>query len=63
MNRAVKLNPNHPSWNEHDRAFALYMLGCYKEAAAIIEMAPIPPAWMLTRLAACYAQMGDLSMA
>jgi TolB-like protein len=63
MNRAVKLNPVHPPWYEHDRAFALYTLGDYKGAAESIELTPIPPAWMLTWLAACYAQMGELELA
>jgi TolB-like protein len=63
MNRAVKLNPVHPPWYEHDRAFALYSLGDYRGAAASIELTPKPPAWMLTWLAACYAQMGELELA
>ena len=63
MDRAVKLNPIHPPWYEHDRAFALYILGRYEEAATSIELTPTPPPSMLTWLAACYAQMGDLNSA
>jgi TolB-like protein len=63
MDRAVKLNPIHPPWYEHDRSFALYLLGEYRKAAEMIELDPILPPWMLTWLAACYAQMGNLEMA
>jgi tetratricopeptide (TPR) repeat protein len=63
MKRAVRLNPIYPSWYMHDRAFAHYILGDYKAAAACIELDPLPPAWMSTWLAACYAQMGDMEMA
>lgn len=63
MDRAVQINPIHPPWYEHDRSFALYMLGDYRAAAAAIELTPIPPAWMRTWLAACYAQMGDIETA
>jgi DNA-binding winged helix-turn-helix (wHTH) protein len=63
IDRAIALNPIHPSWYEHDRSFALYLLGEYRQAADAIELSPIPPAWMRAWLAACYAQMGDLSTA
>ncbi len=63
MDRAVKLNPIHPQWYEHDRSFALYLLGEYAKAAEMIELTPPLPPWMLTWLAACYAQMGNLDMA
>jgi DNA-binding winged helix-turn-helix (wHTH) protein len=60
IDRAIVLNPIHPSWYEHDRAFALYLLGEYRKAADAIELSPIPPAWMRAWLAACYAQLGDM---
>jgi TolB-like protein/Flp pilus assembly protein TadD len=63
MDRAVKLNPIHPQWYEHDRSFAHYLLGEYAKAAEMIELTPPLPPWMLTWLAACYAQMGNLEMA
>lgn len=63
MKRAVRLNPIHPSWYMHDRAFAHYGLGDYLGAAACIELDPMPPAWMSAWLAACYAQAGDLDTA
>jgi DNA-binding winged helix-turn-helix (wHTH) protein len=63
IDRAIVLNPIHPSWYEEDRSFALYLLGEYRAAADAIERVPIPPAWMRAWLAACYAQMGDLAAA
>lgn len=59
MDRAVRLNPIHPDWYNHDRAFALYLLGEYRQAAAAIARTPVPQPWMLTWLAACHAQAGD----
>jgi TolB-like protein len=59
MDRAVRLNPIHPNWYEHDRSFALYALGDYAGAAQLIKLSPAPPAWMQTWLAACYAQCGE----
>jgi TolB-like protein len=61
--RSVRLNPIHPNWYEHDRAFALYQLGRYDEAAAAIRLTPSPPAWMQTWLAACLAQQGETAAA
>lgn len=63
IDRAIALNPIHPSWYEHDRSFALYLLGEYRKAADMIELSPIPPAWMRAWLAACYARMGDVRAA
>jgi DNA-binding winged helix-turn-helix (wHTH) protein/tetratricopeptide (TPR) repeat protein len=63
IDRAIVLNPIHPNWYEHDRSFALYLLGEYRAAADAIELSPLPPAWMRTWLAACYAQMGDIAAA
>ncbi|MFN0192417.1 MAG: winged helix-turn-helix domain-containing tetratricopeptide repeat protein [Aestuariivirga sp.] len=63
FDKAVRLNPIHPEWYDHDRAFAYYVLGEYRAAADAIERTPVPPPWMTTWLAACYAQMGDLETA
>lgn len=63
LDRAVRLSPVHPQWYDYDRAFALYLLGDYRAAATAIERTPVPPAWMQTWLAACYAQLGDLATA
>ena len=63
IHRAIRLNPLHPPWFQHDRAFALYLLGEYRAAAEAIELTPLPPVWMRTWLAACYAQMGQIDKA
>jgi tetratricopeptide (TPR) repeat protein len=63
IERAITLNPIHPTWYEEDRTFALYLLGEYRAAADSVERTPIPPAWMRARLAACCAQMGDMAAA
>lgn len=57
--RALRLNPIHPFWYDHDRALALYQLAEYREAAQALEKSPTLPPWIRTRLAACYAQLGD----
>jgi tetratricopeptide (TPR) repeat protein len=59
MDRAAKLNPIHPDWYNHDRAFALYLLGEYGKAINAISRTPVPQPWMLTWLAACHAQEGN----
>lgn len=63
IERAIVLNPIHPTWYEHDRSFALYLLGEYRRAADSIELSPIPPPWMRAWLAACYARLGDMAAA
>ncbi len=63
MDRAMRLCPIHPPWYEHDRSFALYSLGEYRAAASLIELTPVPPPWMRTWLAACYAQLGEMETA
>jgi TolB-like protein/Tfp pilus assembly protein PilF len=63
LDRAVRLDPIHPPWYNYDRSLALYSVGDYLAAAAAIEPSPALPPWMRTRLAACYAQQGDLVQA
>jgi TolB-like protein len=63
FDRAVRLDPLHPPWYNFDRSLALYALGDYVAAAAAIEPSPSLPPWMRTRLAACYAQQGDMASA
>ncbi|TIT22665.1 MAG: tetratricopeptide repeat protein [Mesorhizobium sp.] len=61
--RAIRINPLHPHWYQYDRALALYMLGEYRTAAEALELATRPTPWIRTRLAACYAQLGDMQAA
>ncbi|TIX25962.1 MAG: adenylate cyclase, partial [Mesorhizobium sp.] len=39
------------------------MMGEYRQAAEALELATRPAPWIRTRLAACYAQMGDMERA
>jgi tetratricopeptide (TPR) repeat protein len=63
LDRAVRLDPIHPPWYNYDRSLALYSVGDYLAAAAAIEPSPALSPWMQTRLAACYAQQGDMEKA
>ncbi len=63
LDRAARLDPIHPPWYNYDRSLALYSLGDYLAAATAIEPGPTLPPWMRTRLAACYAQQGDMEKA
>ena len=63
LDRAVQLDPIYPPWYDHDRSLALYSMGDYRGAATAIERTPVLPPWIRTRLAACYAQLGDLDRA
>lgn len=61
--RGIRIDPLHPHWYQFDRALALYMMGEYRQAADALELATRPAPWIRTRLAACYAQMGDMEKA
>jgi len=61
--RGIRIDPLHPHWYQFDRALALYMMGEYRQAAEALELATRPAPWIRTRLAACYAQMGDMEKA
>jgi TolB-like protein len=63
LERAVRISPIHPPWYHYDHSLALYSLGDYRGAAAAIELTPVLPPWIRTRLAACYAQTGELEVA
>lgn len=59
FDRAVKLNPIYPQFYNYDRAIAHYLLGEYQEAADTLRRSPRRSPWIRTRLAACFAQLGD----
>ncbi|WP_436121987.1 winged helix-turn-helix domain-containing tetratricopeptide repeat protein [Aminobacter sp. LjRoot7] len=61
--RGIRIDPLHPHWYQFDRALALYMMGEYRQASDALELATRPAPWIRTRLAACYAQMGDIERA
>lgn len=59
LGRAIRINPLDPYWYEYDRALALYLMADYRLAADGLEQATRLTPWMRTRLAACYAQLGE----
>lgn len=61
--RAIRIDPLNPHWYQYDRSLALYMLGEYRPAAEALELATRPTPWIRTRLAACYAQLGNTEAA
>ncbi|TRC96730.1 tetratricopeptide repeat protein [Mesorhizobium sp. WSM4303] len=61
--RGIRIDPLHPHWYQFDRALALYMMGEYRQAADALELATRPAPWIRTRLAACYAQLGEMEKA
>lgn len=61
--RAIRVDPLHPHWYQFDRALALYLMGDYRTAAEALELSTRPAPWIRTRLAACYAQLGDMEQA
>lgn len=60
LERAIRINPLHPHWYHYDRALAHYLLGDYQASARGLEVATQPKPWIRTRLAACYAKLGDV---
>jgi TolB-like protein/Tfp pilus assembly protein PilF len=63
FDRAVKLNPIHPQFYNYDRAVAHYLLGQYQIAADALRRSARRSPWIRTRLAACFAQLGQESAA
>ncbi|WP_367161364.1 tetratricopeptide repeat protein [Mesorhizobium sp.] len=59
LDKAVQLNPMHPTWYYYDRGEALLALGRYQEAAASFSCLPRKSAWQWARLAACHAFASD----
>ena len=63
IDSAIRINPIHPDWYHYDRAIALYSAGDYKAALVSMSKVPSKSPWRLTRLAGCYAQLGELKEA
>jgi adenylate cyclase len=59
MDAAMRLNPFHPTWYNNHLGIVLYSLRRYAEAAQAFKRLPNPGPWSSTRLAACYAQLGQ----
>jgi TolB-like protein len=61
--RAMRLNPLDPHWCLFDRSLALYQLCEYADAVKSLQLASRPTPWVRTRLAACFAQLGEMDEA
>ena len=63
LETAVRLNPLHPAWYMAHFGIALYSLRRFAEAAQALKQMPTPSPWSSARLAACYAQLGQVAEA
>ena len=63
LDKAVQLNPMHPTWYYYDRGEALLAVGRYREAAASFSCLPRKTAWQWARLATCHALAGNTEKA
>jgi TolB-like protein/Tfp pilus assembly protein PilF len=58
IREAMRLNPYHPEWYWSDLGMILYAARRYADAAEAFCRRLQPGPWLLSRLAACYAQLG-----
>jgi TolB-like protein/class 3 adenylate cyclase len=61
--KAKRLNPFHPPFYHAAQSATFYPLRCYEDAVQAIKLLPGLNASLRARLAACYAQLGDLAEA
>jgi TolB-like protein len=61
--RMSRVDPLQPYWCQFDRSLAHYLLGDYRAAAEALEQSTRPAPWIRTRLAAAYAQSGEMDKA
>lgn len=59
IREAMRLNPYHPEWYWVDLGSVLYVAGRYADAIEAYRHNTSPKVWVLARLAACYAQLGQ----
>jgi DNA-binding SARP family transcriptional activator/TolB-like protein len=60
---AFRLNPYHPEWYWVDFGNALYVCERYEEAIQSFSHRRNPQTWVLSRMAACYAQLNRMEEA
>lgn len=60
---AFRLNPYHPEWYWVDFGSALYVCEKYEEAIEAFTHRRDPHVWVLSRIAACYAQLERMTEA
>lgn len=63
IREAMRLNPYHPEWYWVDLGSVLYAAKRYEDAIEAFKKRMRPQAWVLSRLAACYAQLGRMEEA
>ena len=63
IREAMRLNPYHPEWYWVDLGSVLYAAERYEDAIEAFKKRMRPQAWVLSRLAACYAQLGRMEEA
>jgi DNA-binding SARP family transcriptional activator/TolB-like protein/Flp pilus assembly protein TadD len=60
IREAMRLNPYHPEWYWVDLGSVLYVAKRYEDAIEAFRKRIRPEAWVLSRLAACHAQLGRM---
>ena len=63
IREAMRINPYHPEWYWIDLGSVLYVTHRYGDAIEALKRKPQPETWVLSRLAACYAQLGRMDEA
>lgn len=63
VREAMRLNPYHPEWYWVDLGSLLYAAKRYEDAIEAFKKRIRPLAWVWSRLAACYAQLGRMEEA
>lgn len=63
IREAMRLNPYHPEWYWVDLGSVLYSAKRYEDAIEAYRKRLRPKAWVLSRLAASYAQLGRMDEA
>jgi TolB-like protein len=63
MREAMRRNPYHPEWYWVDLAIIFYIAGRYEDALEAYRRRTNPGYWVMSRIAACYAQMGRMEEA
>jgi TolB-like protein len=63
MREAMRRNPYHPEWYWVDLAIIFYIARRYEDALEAYQRRTNPGYWVMSRIAACYAQLGRLEEA
>lgn len=63
MREAMRRNPYHPEWYWVDLAIIFYIARRYEDALESYRQRTNPGYWVMSRIAACYAQLGRMEEA